>query len=105
MKQPIFTILLIGLFVSVLFLSGYKKEYYSIYYASGDGNLAAVKKFVKESADINAKDHFDRTPLFNAAENDNLEVVKYFIEKGVDMNAKNSIGSTPLAFDAEEEVQ
>jgi ankyrin repeat protein len=70
--------------------------------ASAKGDLAAVKKFVAEGADVNAADGLGRAPLIEAAWGGHAEVVKYLAEKGTNINAADNAGYTALMRAAEE---
>ncbi|KPL20242.1 MAG: hypothetical protein AMJ75_12065, partial [Phycisphaerae bacterium SM1_79] len=60
--------------------------------ASKDGNIQSVKNLLSESANVNAKDYQNRTPLMWAAYNGHTEVIKLLLEKNADVNAKTNGG-------------
>jgi hypothetical protein len=70
--------------------------------ASAKGDLAAVKKFVAESANVNAADGLGRTPVIEAAWGGHAEVVKYLVEKGANVNIADNAGYTALMRACEE---
>jgi ankyrin repeat protein len=70
--------------------------------ASAKGDLAAVKKFVAEGADVNAADGLGRTPVIEASWGGHEDVVKYLTEKGANINAADNAGYTALMRAAEE---
>ena len=54
---------------------------------AGAGNLVAVKKYVNDGGDINAKRNGINTALYAAAYNGKLDVVKYLLDQpGIDIN-------------------
>ena len=63
--------------------------------AANTGNIEAVKQYIAGGADVNAKDEYGGTPLFNAAVNGHTETAELLIDKGADVNAKHD-GDTPL---------
>jgi len=74
----------------------------TIYSAAGNGNLAAVKQYLQDGADVNARAKDGWPPLIFAARNGHLDVVKYLVDKGADMNAKDKKGWTPLMWATDE---
>lgn len=48
------------------------------------GNVEAVRKFLAQGADINARDEYGNTPLMLACRNCHLDVVKFLLESGCD---------------------
>lgn len=58
----------------------------------------AVKKTLKNGADVNAKDFLGNTALFLAVFGDrkNLDIIKILLENGADVNATNNDGNTLL---------
>ncbi len=74
----------------------------TIYSAAGSGNLAAVKQYLQDGADVNARAKDGWPPLIFAARNGHLDVVKYLVDKGADMNAKDKKGWTPLMWATDE---
>ena len=63
--------------------------------ASTDGDLAGVKTFIKQGADINYYVEYRGTPLNFASINGHLEIVKYLVENGADIHF-NKFNDTPL---------
>lgn len=70
----------------------------TIYSAAGNGNLAAVKQYLQDGADVNARTKDGLTPLMFAARDGHLDVVKYLVDKGADMNTRDNYGTTPLMW-------
>ncbi len=71
------------------------------------GDLAAVKKVIRDKATANRRLTDGATPLSTAAIRGQMEVVKYLLDTGADVNGANSDGNTPLhvaAFLCREEV-
>lgn len=68
----------------------------SLIQACAKGDLAMVKKFVAEGADINCVDNSGRTPLIEASWSGNTEVVKFLIEKGANVDATDNAGYSAL---------
>jgi ankyrin repeat protein len=64
--------------------------------ASRRGNIEAVKQFLADGADVNAKADDEWTPLHNAAGWGHKEVVELLIAEGADVNVKDGDGETPL---------
>lgn len=68
-----------------------------IHEAAQKGDVAKVKVLLQQnSALVEARDKFDRTPLHWAVRGVHFEVVKLLIEKGADVNAKDNVRITPL---------
>jgi ankyrin repeat protein len=62
--------------------------YTSLFFSAAVGNLAGVKFFVENGANINQRSGlFNGTPLMEAGYNGHLEVVKFLVEKGADITA------------------
>jgi len=75
----------------------YQSPFRDIFEAAGKGQVRDVEYFIKNGADVRAKDNGGGTPLHHAAwDNSNVEVVKYLISQGADVNAKANSGGTPL---------
>ena len=64
----------------------------------GDGNLAAVKYFVENGADIHGKANNGKSALIEAAQKGDLAMVKYLVEKGADILGKDNNGNSPHRF-------
>ncbi|MES2676817.1 MAG: ankyrin repeat domain-containing protein [Pseudomonadota bacterium] len=64
--------------------------------AAGSGNLAAVKKFLKQGVNIDHTDNNGCTALFIAIKNGHLDIVNVLLEKGADVNKTMNDDSNPL---------
>lgn len=60
------------------------------------GEVAAVKKVIRDKATANRRLSDRATPLSTAAISGHLEVVKYPLDTGADVNGANADGYTPL---------
>ena len=60
------------------------------------GDIEAVKQFLGDGVDVNAKDDGYRTPLHFAAHSGHTETAKFLIGSGADVDAKDSRRWTPL---------
>lgn len=71
--------------------------------ASWYGRVEIIEFLISSGANVNAKNKFGVTPLFDAA---NAEVVKALVSKGADVNAKLTNGSsqTPIHYARNAEV-
>ena len=70
-----------------------------IHFAVTDGNIEAVKQYLADGTDVDARDVLNKTPLHSAAESDHKEIAELLITEGADVNAKDIAGSTPLDYD------
>lgn len=53
--------------------------------AAQEGDFTAVENFLKEGADVNARDFLGETALIRAARKGHAEVVAYLLKKGADV--------------------
>ena len=60
------------------------------------GDLAHVKKLVKEGAKLGSHDKLGRTPLWVAAQDDQEDIFYYLLKHGSKPNVTNQYGWTPL---------
>eukprot|EP01135_Chromosphaera_perkinsii_P003917 Nk52_evm18s262 gene=Nk52_evmTU18s262 len=65
-------------------------------FAASQGDLSAIRRLVKNKADLNAKDYDGRSPLHLACAEGHTHVVAYFIKHGADVNAVDRWKCTPL---------
>ncbi|CAH0369602.1 unnamed protein product [Pelagomonas calceolata] len=73
--------------------------------AANDGNLEAVKKSIRDGADIDYRCPTSigkETALFIASQNGHTEVVRLLLEAGADANIVDHQGGTPLYIAAQE---
>ncbi len=64
--------------------------------AVAQNHLAAVRRLLKEGADINAQDARGRTALLAAVEGNHLESAQVLIEAGADVNVQDHKMDSPL---------
>ena len=60
----------------------------TLHRACEKGNIEAVKQFLADGADVNAKNDFGSTPLIAAALEGHKEIAELLISEGADVNAK-----------------
>jgi ankyrin repeat protein len=68
----------------------------SIHVAAELGNIEAVKQHLAAGADVNAKDKYGFTPLYQTARFGHKEVAELLIANGADVNAKMLDGGDNL---------
>jgi len=68
----------------------------SFHMAACTGDLARVKLFVEQGANVDTKDELGWTPLYWAASTGQENVAEFLIANGADVNAKTNDNSTPL---------
>lgn len=61
-----------------------------------EGHRAVIELLSDLGADVNSKDIFGKTPLFDAIEKKHTSTVQILLEKGADVNSKDIFGTTPL---------
>ena len=67
------------------------------FYSANKGNLELIKYLIEEkNLDVNDKDKYEKTILFNACNSWNIALVKYLIQKGTDITIKNKYDETIL---------
>jgi pectate lyase len=71
-------------------------EVSSIHIAAAIGDLAKVKAFLEEGANVNATDVLGDTPLHYAAGNGDKAIVELLLARGANITAKGRYGATPL---------
>ena len=72
--------------------------------AANDGNLEAVKKSIRDGADIDYRCPTSigkETALFIASQNGHTEVVRWLLEAGADANTVDHQGASPLYMAAQ----
>jgi uncharacterized protein len=70
--------------------------------AANDGDVDAVRRWVKSGENVDARDGTGRTALLIAARANQDEVARILIEAGADINAKDAIQDTPFLYAAAE---
>lgn len=89
--KRIVLLLIVGVFVLTLVWPD------EIHEATQKGDAAKVQALLQQnSALVDARDEFDRTPLHWAVRGVHFEVMQLLIEKGADVNAKDNARITPL---------
>src|SRR2546430_2247446 len=79
----------------------YMDERTNIWRAAGEGDLAALERFLRIGADVNEVErNQDWTPLFDAVINDQLEAAAFLISRGACVNIQDLYGDTPLMYAA-----
>ncbi|MHC4680639.1 MAG: ankyrin repeat domain-containing protein [Planctomycetota bacterium] len=74
--------------------------YVSLYVAAHLGDLAKVKSFIEDGADVDAKKGGGGTPLHAALAEGHKEITELLIAKGANVNARNLSRRTPLHYAA-----
>ena len=69
-----------------------------IHEAAEAGNIEAVKQYLADGEDVNAKGDLGTTPLMMAAFEGHKEIAELLIAKGADVNAKDEDDETPLGY-------
>ncbi|KAI0442447.1 ankyrin repeat-containing domain protein [Xylaria telfairii] len=64
--------------------------------AINEGYRAIIELLSGLGADVNSKDIFGKTPLFDAIEKKHTSTVQILLDKGADVNFKDIFGTTPL---------
>ena len=60
------------------------------------GKPAAVQLAIEAGADVNIKDHMDKTPMFDAANTNVPEIIDILVAAGADVNAESKKRSMPI---------
>jgi CubicO group peptidase (beta-lactamase class C family) len=68
----------------------------SLHVAALQGNIDAVRQYIKAGSDLNEKDAYGSTPLTIAITFGKAKVARALIEAGADMEIRDNNGSTPL---------
>ena len=77
-------------FIKKIFFKG------TLHKACKEGNIKAVKQFLADGADVNARNEEECTPLHEAAFLGHKEIAELLIDKGAELNIKDDDGVTPL---------
>jgi ankyrin repeat protein len=67
-----------------------------------DGNVKAIRNYVKMGADVNSPDEDGWTPVLIAAQYGHVHVIRALAEHGADLNTPNNDGTTPVYIAAQE---
>lgn len=67
-----------------------------LHYAALEGNIAAAKELLDQSADVNLADCDGFTPLHYAAQGYHRELARLLLDHGATIDAQNTYGNTPL---------
>lgn len=86
-------------FMKYITKQSFETDFSALHYVAQKENLEIAKLLIRKGANVNARNHENKTPLHVAA-CDSPSVVKYLIEKGGDVNARDNCGQTPLHFAA-----
>ncbi|MCH7729032.1 MAG: ankyrin repeat domain-containing protein [Planctomycetes bacterium] len=70
------------------------KKDQALHNAAWDGELDAVKRLLRDGADVNAKGQTGNTPLYVAAWHGHIEVVEFLIKEGAEVNLEVEMGAT-----------
>ncbi len=79
-------------------LSKIPKPTMKLHEAAKTGNLEQVKRNFSNGARLNAKNHWDETPLHLASRYGHIETARFLIDNDADVNAENRSYSTPLLY-------
>lgn len=63
-----------------------------------DENLEAVKNYINNGGDVNARDHLNITVLMYACEGYKPKIIKLLLNNGADVNAIDKFGETPISY-------
>jgi CubicO group peptidase (beta-lactamase class C family) len=96
-KKLATTVMLVA-FLAPLFVCGQENvaPSVSMHMAALQGNVEAIRGYIKAGADLNEKDAYGSTPLIIAITFGKPEVAKALIEAGADLGVTDNNGSTPL---------
>lgn len=68
----------------------------ALHWAVQEGHLDVIQLLLAHGADVNAKDDFGMSLLYQAAGDGNTKIVEHLLDNGADMDAKSEAGVTPL---------
>ncbi|KAN0134150.1 Ankyrin repeat-containing domain protein [Lactarius tabidus] len=68
----------------------------SLHSALKTGNIIAIKRLLDRGANVNERDEYLHTPLFEASSAGKLEIARTLINYGGDVNCRSIIGWSPL---------
>ena len=97
MKSQLIAIVAAVLVVGCVMFSFIKNIFKkTLHKACVKGDIEAVKQFLGDGVDVNAKDEDGWTPLHGAAWWGHTETAKFLIGSGADVHAQGAAGNTPL---------
>lgn len=64
------------------------------------GDTKYLEELIKKGINLNKKDNFHRTVLYDAIVKGYFNIVKLLIEAGIELNTNDKDGKTPLHFSA-----
>ncbi len=68
--------------------------------SASSGNLAELKRLVREGVSVNDRSPFNNTALLHAAKHGKRDCVRFLMDNGADVNIANDSGYTPLICSA-----
>jgi ankyrin repeat protein len=67
-----------------------------LHYAARDGDVEAVRKWIRKGADVNVAENAGWTPLHFAAQAQSVEVARLLLDNGAAVDPVDAHGNTPL---------
>ena len=67
-----------------------------LFIAINEGDCCAVEELLNQGADLEGKNNYDNTPLYEGVYSNQLLVVECLLNKGAEVNAKGEKGKGPL---------
>ena len=97
MKKTAILILLVVTFIPFrIYSQESKNPGVSLHMAALQGNVDAIKQYIKAGTNLNVRDQFGSTPLSIAITFGRNKAAKALIDAGADLTITDSYGSTPL---------
>lgn len=66
--------------------------------AAAEGNIEALKQYLEQGVDINARNRQKRTAILTAAMHDHLDAVSFLIEAGADIDLQDETCFNPFLY-------